>query len=135
MSVKSLSKEHSFPTLLNARILAMFAVSVLSGSFANIPNILYGLCAIAFILMTNVKTCLFTSDSTSKSFISTSRSLAISKKVSILGCVVLVHHFDTVAGSLPSVSANHLLVFSFSTRTSFNLLTFAIAPCPLLPAP
>ena len=49
MSVKSLSKGHSFPTLLNARILAMFAVSVLNGSFANIPNTLYGLCAIAFI--------------------------------------------------------------------------------------
>lgn len=62
----------------------------------------------------------------SKSLMSTSRSLAIAKKVSMLGWVVLVHHFDTVAGSFPSVSANHLLVFSFSTKTTLSLFTLAI---------
>ena len=60
------------------------------------------------------------------SFISTSSSFAIFSKVSILGWEVLVHHLEMVAGSFPSVSASHLLVLFFSTRTTFNLLTFAI---------
>ena len=34
---------------------------------------------------------------------------------------MLVHYFDTVAGYLSKVSANHLLVLFFSIRTTFNL--------------
>ena len=70
--------------------------------------------------------CLFTLDSTSKSLMSTSNNLAISKKVSMLGCDVLVHHLETVAGSLPNVSASHLLVLFFSTKTTLILLIFAM---------
>ena len=32
---------------------------------------------------------------------------------------LLVHHFDTVAGSFPNCSANHLLVRFLSARTTF----------------
>ena len=46
-------------------------------------------------------------------FTSTSRAFAISLKVSKLGCMVFVHHFETVPGSFPSCSANHLLVCFF----------------------
>lgn len=41
--------------------------------------------------------------------------------VSTFGCMVLVHHFDTVAGSLPNCSASHLLVRFFSAKTTFSL--------------
>ena len=46
------------------------------------------------------------------------RTLAICNRVSRPGCDVFVHHFDTVAGSFPSCSANHLLVRFFSTSTT-----------------
>ena len=38
------------------------------------------------------------------------------------GCDVLVHHFETVEGFTPNCSANHLLVFFFSTSTIFKRL-------------
>ena len=56
-----------------------------------------------------------------KSCISTFKYLAISTNVSTFGCMVLVHHFDTVAGSLPNCSASHLLVRFFSAKTTFSL--------------
>lgn len=55
-----------------------------------------------------------------KSLISTSRIFAISTNVSKFGCMVLVHHLDTVPGSFPSCSANHLLVRFFSAKTTFK---------------
>lgn len=36
---------------------------------------------------------------------------------------MLVHHFDTVAGSLPNCCANHLLVRLFSASTTFSLFS------------
>lgn len=45
-----------------------------------------------------------------------SRTLAICSIVSRLGWVVLVIHLDTVAWSLPNLSANHLLFKSRSAR-------------------
>ena len=48
-----------------------------------------------------------------KSFMSTLRMLAILIRVAKSGCDVLVHHFDTVEGVIPSCSDNHLLVFFF----------------------
>ena len=50
-----------------------------------------------------------------------SKHLAISTRVAKLGCMVLVHHLDTVPGSLPNCWANHLLVRFFSAITTFNL--------------
>ena len=38
------------------------------------------------------------------------------------GCDVLVHHFETVEGFTFNCSANHLLVFFFSTSTIFKRL-------------
>lgn len=52
---------------------------------------------------------------------STSRHLAISTSVATLGWALFVHHFDTVAGSFPIFSANHLLVRFFSTKTTLIL--------------
>ena len=40
----------------------------------------------------------------------------------MVGCDVFVHHFETVAGSFPSCSANHLLERFFST--SITLILF-----------
>ena len=51
---------------------------------------------------------------------STSKHLAISTNVSKFGCSVLVHHFETVPGSLPSCSASYLLVRFFSASTTFS---------------
>lgn len=48
-----------------------------------------------------------------KSLVSTSRTFAISTNVSKFGCMVFVHHFETVPGSFPNCSANHLLVRFF----------------------
>ena len=58
----------------------------------------------------------------SKSFTSTSRHLAICLNVSSEGCAVLVHHLETVAGSLSKASANHFPVRFFSTSTTLILL-------------
>ena len=60
------------------------------------------------------------------SLISISKSLAISKKVSIEGCTSLVHHLEIVTSLLPNCSANHLLVFSFSAKTIFNRLILIV---------
>ena len=49
------------------------------------------------------------------------KSSAILYRVSKPGCAALVHHFETVAGSFPSCSASHLLVFFFSAKTTFSL--------------
>ena len=38
------------------------------------------------------------------------------------GCDVFVHHFDTVVGATPSVSANHLLDLRFSASITLILL-------------
>jgi len=65
--------------------------------------------------------CLFVDDQ-SRSFTSTLRHFAISSRVSSPGCDVFVHHLLTVAGSLPSCSASHLLVFFRSASTTFNRL-------------
>ena len=46
--------------------------------------------------------------------------------VSISGCEVLVHHFETVEGVIPNCSDNHLLVFFFSTRSNFRRLISSI---------
>ena len=62
----------------------------------------------------------------SNSRMSASNNLATSARVSIDGCDVLVHHLLIVAGSLPILSANHLAVFFFSTRTTFSLFNSAI---------
>ena len=48
--------------------------------------------------------------------------MAISRRVSKFGCIVLVHHFETVQESLPSSSASHLFVRWFPTRTTFKRL-------------
>ena len=56
----------------------------------------------------------------SKSFTSTSKHSAILTSVSKFGCMVLVHHLDTVPGSFPICSANHLLVRFFSAKTTFK---------------
>lgn len=42
------------------------------------------------------------------------------------GCTLLVHHFDTVAGSLPICSLSHLAVRFFSTRTTLMRLMSAM---------
>ena len=57
-----------------------------------------------------------------RSLMSTSNTSEIRSNVSNPGCAVLVHHFETVAGSLPNCFANHLLVRFFSASTTFNLL-------------
>ncbi len=62
-----------------------------------------------------------------KSFMSTLRMLAILIRVGKSGCDVLVHHFDTVEGVIPSCSDNHLLVFFFSTSNNFRRLISSIA--------
>lgn len=49
---------------------------------------------------------------------STSSNSATRVKVYRSGWLVLVHHFDTVAGSLSSCSASHLLVRSVSANTA-----------------
>lgn len=64
----------------------------------------------------------------SKSFTSTSKTLAISNSVSRLGWAVFVHHFDTVAGSFPNCSASHLLVRFFSTSTTLiRFMSFVVS--------
>lgn len=63
---------------------------------------------------------------TSNSFTSTSSNFAISKKVSIVGCISFVHQRDTVDLSLPVTSASHFDDFSFSARTIFILLYFCL---------
>ena len=37
------------------------------------------------------------------------------------GCVVLLHHFESVTGEIPSSTDNHFAVLFFSTKTSFSL--------------
>ena len=66
---------------------------------------------------------------TRRSFASTSKHAAIWYSVSKPGCAELVHHLLIVAGSFPSCSASHLLVFFFSARTTLSRLksfSFAI---------
>ena len=47
--------------------------------------------------------------------------------VSIGGWHALVHHLETVVGAQPSCSANHLLVFFFSARTTLiRLMSLSI---------
>lgn len=55
------------------------------------------------------------------SFTSISSTRAISRSVATSGWEVLVHHLEMVAGFLPKTSASHLLVFFFSTRTTYIL--------------
>ena len=57
---------------------------------------------------------------------STSRRLAMFVRCSSDGCTLLVHHFDTVAGSLPICSLSHLAVRFFSTRTTLMRLMSAM---------
>lgn len=49
----------------------------------------------------------------------TCNSSEILNRVSSDGCVVLVHHLLTVAGSLPNASDSHRAVLLCSTRTTF----------------
>lgn len=49
-------------------------------------------------------------------------SSAISASVFKSGCMVLVHHFETVVGSLPSCWANHFPCLSVSASTALILL-------------
>ena len=51
------------------------------------------------------------------SCISTLRTSAICANVFKSGCAWLLHHFDTVAGSLCNVLANHLLIIPLSANT------------------
>lgn len=55
-----------------------------------------------------------------KSEISTSNKSAIVFKVYKSGWLTLVHHLETVDGFFPNSSANHLLVFFFSTSTTLR---------------
>lgn len=50
-------------------------------------------------------------------------SSAISASVFKSGCMVLVHHFETVVGSLPSCWANHFPCLSVSASTALILLS------------
>ena len=50
------------------------------------------------------------------------RTVEIFCRVYRSGWVVLVHHFDTVTGSLPNCSASHLPVCPVSASTAFILL-------------
>ena len=52
------------------------------------------------------------------------RTVEIFCRVYRSGWVVLVHHFDTVTGSLPNCSASHLPVCPVSASTAFILLIF-----------
>ena len=47
----------------------------------------------------------------------TLRTSAICANVFKSGCAWLLHHFDTVAGSLCNVFANHLLIIPLSANT------------------
>ena len=49
---------------------------------------------------------------------------AIFCKVYKSGWEVLVHHFETVTGSLPNCSASHLPVYPVSANTAFILFSF-----------
>lgn len=69
------------------------------------------------------------SSNRNKSSTCVSRTFAICIIVSRFGWVVLVIHFDTVAWSLPNLSASHLLFKSRSARTTLILLSFAIWSC------
>ena len=55
-----------------------------------------------------------------KSLTSTSSAFAMATKVSKLGCIVLAHHLETVAGSFSTCSDNHLLVRFFSARSTLR---------------
>jgi len=57
----------------------------------------------------------------------TLNNFEILANVSISGCEVLVHHFETVEGVIPNCSDSHLLVFFFSTRSNFRRLISSIA--------
>ena len=61
---------------------------------------------------------------------STSSSSATRVNVYKSGWLVFVHHFDTVAGSLSSCSASHLLVRSVSASTAFTKNFFKIVLIP-----
>lgn len=52
------------------------------------------------------------------------RTVEIFCRVYRSGWVVLVHHFETVTGSLPNCSASHLPVCPVSASTAFILLIF-----------
>ena len=60
------------------------------------------------------------------SFTSTSNNSATFFKVGKSGCELFVHHFETVAGFLPSSFASQLFVLFFSARTTFNLFISSI---------
>lgn len=61
---------------------------------------------------------------TIKSRESTPSNTAISESVYKSGWEVLVHHLETVTGSLPSCSASHLPVWPVSAKTAFILFSF-----------
>ena len=52
----------------------------------------------------------------------TSSNIAVSLRVSKFGCMVFVHHFETVPSSLPSWFANHLLVFFLFCKNNFKAI-------------
>ena len=82
------------------------------------------------VIMPNLEDCALSAfDGSNSSRISTSNFSAMMDRVSKLGCAVLVHHLETVAGSLPISPANHFAVFFCSTKTSLRWLRslFAIA--------
>lgn len=68
----------------------------------------------------------------SKSFVSTSKHLAMATKSSRLGWVVFVHHLDMVASFLPNCAASQRFVRFFSANTIFNLLISFFICVPLL---
>lgn len=69
----------------------------------------------------------YSSCSRIKSLISTSNTLTTCNNISKLGCAAFVHHFETVAGSLPTYSASHLLVLPFSASITLIRLIFLLA--------
>ena len=56
--------------------------------------------------------------------VSTFKIRDISYNVCKSGWEVLVHHLETVTGSLPNCSASHLPVWPVSAKTAFILFSF-----------
>ena len=70
---------------------------------------------------------LSSSSNLTRSFKSTSSSLAVFISISNGGCDELVHHFDTVVGAHPSCLDSQRLDLFFSTSTTFKRLRSLLA--------
>ena len=83
----------------------MNALAVESLPFRHLTYLFDSISHILFILVWQINSC-----------ISTLRTSAICANVFKSSCAWLLHHFDTVAGSLCNVFANHLLIISLSAN-------------------